>query len=149
MEPTFRLHEREFSMALWTMQLVVVYCGPTLLLALIENALGEPAAPIEEAVVGFSGVALIAFLAALAMDRLSPGSAREGVWVWLLPTCLLAAGVLFDALSMPNELAGFFYAPRGDPDPTPVLLTVPTWGCCWYSAATYWRRRRRRHVATQ
>ena len=144
----FHQLEREFSTARWLVQLVAVYCGPVLLFALIESTPQRPLSPAISDVAAFPFVALIGLLAGVGIQRLAPDSAREGAWVWLLPSCVLALFLLCDRFSSVSDFSGFFYAPAGDPDPVPVILTTATWGCCWYSAAIYWRRRSRRRAAS-
>jgi tellurite resistance protein TehA-like permease len=131
---------REFSISRWTVQLLAVYCIPTLLAGLLENSLRNPYSPAWQASI-FPVVALIGGVAGVGVYRMASDLAQEGVWVWLLPTCVLAAFILCDRFSTVSDFKGFFYAPAGDPDPVPAILTLPTWGCCWYSAGMYWRSR--------
>src|ERR1039458_2941876 len=130
----FQEVEREFSMARWIWQLLIVYCGPTMLVGLSESPFRKTDSPIWQAS-DYLLIALLGLWAGIGVRRLAPDSTREGAWVWLLPTAVLVAGVLYDMFSGARDFQGFFFYPGpGDPDPCPVLLTLPTWGCGCYSA---------------
>ena len=134
----FQAVEREFSITRWIGQLLLAYCVPALLVALAESLFRTVDTPIWQAS-DYLLIGLMGALAGVGIYRLTPDSAREGVWVWALPTAALAAGMIYDAFSSAGCFPCTFYAAQGDPNPMPVILTLPTWGCICYSAAIYWR----------
>jgi hypothetical protein len=138
----FQQLDREFSLVRWIGQLLIVYCGLTLLLVGLDEIFFRGVdTPVWQActylVVGSIGASL-----GMAIHRMSPDSAREGMLVWLLPTAVLALAMACDIFHGAGSLLGFVYADEGDSNPIPVLQTLPTWGCTCYSAAIYWRRHR-------
>jgi hypothetical protein len=137
----FQEVEREFSMARWVGQLLIVYCLPMLLLGSVEILFRAADTPTWVAC-QYSIIGLLGACAGLGLRRLARDSAKEGAWVWLLPTVILAVAMICDAFSRVGNLGEFFYAGQGDPNPVPVILTMPTWGCSCYSAVVSWRAHR-------
>jgi hypothetical protein len=129
----FQELDREFSTVRLILQLVVVYLLPLFAVGFIETLFGITDSPIWQTAVYFL-VAAIGLCAGLVLCRLAPGSAREGVRVWLFPATLFVLGILYDLASgHGGDFLGYFYAGPGDRNELPALCTVPTWGCCCYA----------------
>jgi hypothetical protein len=141
----FQEIEREFSMARWVGQLLIAYCLPTMLVWLAESPFRRADTPILQ-VSDYLLIGLIGGCSGIGLHRVSPDSTKEGARVWLLPTAILAVAMTYDALSGAGCFLCSFYAGQGDPNPFPVIVTLPTWGCIWYSAAIWGRRRHRSHA---
>jgi len=140
----FQELEREFSVLRLILQLVVVYLLPLFVLGPLEMLLETGNGPILQ-VAEFALAAIIYVGAGLAAWKLVPSSAREGQYVWLPLAALFGLGVCYDlATGHSGELPGYFYSGPGDPGGMPALVTIPAWGCCWYSATLRWCRGRRR-----
>jgi hypothetical protein len=137
--------DRQFSFLGWAFQSVLVFFGTMAGLFVIGVCVEAADTPVWQAidylVVLVPGIAL-----ALAVSRLAPTSAIEGVWVWVVPVGLVALIVASDLFWYHHgEAALMFYFGRagGESALGFMLITMPGWGCCCYSAAMWWRRRRR------
>lgn len=139
--------ERAFSFVGWLLQLLLAYIGPSAALMVAASV-----ASIDSTyawpwwVFNYAAVAVLAAVTALGVSALFPGLAIQGRWVWVLPVIFEISSLVFDLHSQPSEVPLFFCVPSsmdGEAGLVVVLLTVPTWGCCWYSAVMWWRGRRR------
>jgi hypothetical protein len=139
----FQQFEREFSPVRWIGQLLIVYCVPTLLVGLVEILFRGADSPILQAFT-YPIIGSIGASAGMGIHRMSPDAAREGLWVWVLPTAVFAVAMVYGIFSGAGSLLDIVYAAPGDSNPIPVLQTLPTWGCICYSAAIYWSRHRPR-----
>jgi len=77
---------------------------------------------------------------------LAPTSTIEGRWVWLAPVGLVTLAVIGHLIGgHTSEIRQLFYVGNGEGEGgwVLVLVTLPTWGCCWYSAVMLWRRKQR------
>jgi hypothetical protein len=143
----FELNEREPSMGSWAWQLVLAYCIPFIGLASLESALDATDSPGWQ-VLGYVVVMLLSIALALLVSRLFVESPREGRWVFLLPGLIVTLfGLALCTKSMDKALELFYFRTgplSGESGWGVMLLTWPTWGCCWYSAAMWFVRRKRR-----
>ena len=138
---TFEEVEREFSFGSWLFQLVVTYPVPVVLLGILENRLSAPDTFIIQ-VLGYAFVALMGITLAFLVSKVSRESAKEGSWIWLVPTALVIAAVLWQLCSggIASTFHGFLFG-HGEESWGMVILTIPTFGCCCYSAAMWWQLR--------
>lgn len=136
--------QREFSFWSWILQLLFAYIGPVLVLGVLESALNAQDTPATD-VLAYVALAIIAVLAALLLRRTSGDVSREGSRVWIVPAAIEAT-MLIHELSLSGlkmALHTFFFAAdrrQGEEMWVIFLLTLPTWSCCWYSAAMSWHR---------
>lgn len=129
--------EREFSFGSWVLQMVGVYFLPTLVIAVVEGLFGFGETPgtlmFDYLAAGLGGWALARFAAYVSDDP-----AQEGVMVWVLPAFFEVVFVLWSLLSSRrSEFYGFFvtFGPgRGEESLGLFMVTIPTVGCCVYSA---------------
>ncbi len=138
--------EREWSFVSWVLQLLLAYCGTLAALFRIEIALnGTDSIPWQ--LLSYLLALLIGAALALVISAVAPWSANAGRWVWVIPVCFLVSCGVIDAIYVPSDLRYYlFMDPRpseGESGWVVVLVTLPTWGCCWYSATMRWRWRRR------
>jgi hypothetical protein len=141
--------QREFSFVGWAFQLVFSYFGPLFVLFLVAGtfqATDSPAWQIADyAVALLTGVAL-----AMLGSSVAPTSVREGRWVWVIPGPIFLVFAGPSILLNPHTGVLWFYIDPGwdlgEAGWGVALLTLPTWGCCWYAATMHWvaRRRQRR-----
>lgn len=87
-------------------------------------------------------VMILSIALALMVSLPLPSSVLEGRYVFVVP---VATEIWAVALSKNSkEAVDFFYAGSGpmsgEASWALVLITLPTWGCCWYSVVMYWRR---------
>jgi hypothetical protein len=135
--------ERGLSFGAWVLQLVLAYCGPVLGLGLVERSVrwtDTPATTLLEYVI----IAALSGLLSLAVLLVAPDSSREGCWIWALPAIIGAVVLIVLCSRGFAQMLTLFYAPPGEGEAgwAIVLLTLPTWSCCCYSAAMWgWRRR--------
>ena len=141
--------EREFSFFGYGFQLVLAYFGTLIGLFIFAITLEHVAAPTDTpawAVVEYLFDLLVAVALALAVSRLAPTSTIEGRWVWLAPVGLVTLAVIGHLIGgHTSEIRQLFYVGNGEGEGgwVLVLVTLPTWGCCWYSAVMLWRRKQR------
>src|SRR5713226_6982522 len=115
------------------LQLFLAYFGPSALLIAFHVWLPAPDTPVWQMLdcvfLAVAGIALALLVTALARN-----SARVGIFVWILPAAIelwaaIDESLLFGISSLGSTL---FYG-QGEDSWVVVLLTYPTWGCCWYS----------------
>ncbi len=139
--------EREFSFFGYGFQLVLVYTGTLIGLFALALALGPRADSPVGQILYYPAVLLLAVALALAISRLAPTSTIEGRWVWVAPVGLVAFAIAWSLyLRHPSEAIDMFYFGNEDGEAGLGLyfVTLPTWGCCCYSAAVLWLRRQRK-----
>jgi len=139
--------EREFSFFGYGFQLVLAYFGTLLGLFIFTIAAGPRADSAVWQILDYIIILLLAVALALAVSRLAPTSTIEGRWVWVAPVGLLALAVASALLfADPSDARLMFYVGNegGEGGWGLVLVTLPTWGCCCYSAAMCWRRKQRK-----
>ena len=74
---------------------------------------------------------------------------EHGSRAWILPVLLEGAALIWEIAwgRAASVWHGFFWVAgpgRGEEPWLVVLLTLPTWSCCSYSAAMWWRLHARR-----
>ena len=140
----------EFSFASWLVQSAVGFFGPLAILVIAETGLS-----ISDSIVGqvlsYAFLGSVAAAIALLVGRFAEGCIQEGVWIWLLPSCLEMAAAFWSVFSdgVAATWRGLFFIAgpgRGEESLGVVLLTWPVWSCCCYSGAMWllWRRRNRK-----
>jgi len=133
----FEDEQREFSFVSWILQLMLGTVGPLIVLAALESRLGSQDAPWE-APFDYIVLAPTAFAMAWILSAVSGDSAREGKWIWIMPMSAEIASIAWDVLWLEHaSIRGYFWD-RG-PEGMQMLLTLPTWSSCWYSAAMWLR----------
>jgi lysylphosphatidylglycerol synthetase-like protein (DUF2156 family) len=141
--------EREFSFFGYGFQLVLAYFGTLIGLFIFAIAMEHAASATDSpawAVVTYFFCLLLAVALALAVSALAPTSNIEGRWVWVAPVGLVAVGVVLDLIGgHGSEIRQLFYvgSDEGEAGWVLVLVTLPAFGCCCYSAMMFWRRRQR------
>ncbi len=132
----------------WAAQLFLAFCGPFTLWVILAGSWNLPdTAALDYVEFAIMGAGLAALVSAAFRD-----ATRVGSLVWALPAAVATAGLAWDGwLSGIGTVADYFQDPgpgRGEEawGFLPSLLTLPTWGCCWYSAFMWWRLRGRRHA---
>jgi len=152
---TFQEVEDEFALVSWLLQLLCSYCGPTVALVILAGVLGKPHSEAWQAVIPYAWQAVIIYVAiaalaviwALGISAAVPGAAQEGSSVWALPAAVEIFFLIW-ALCWRGFYGArlmFYVSPSegGEAGWGLGLLTLPTWGCCCYSAVMHWRWRRR------
>jgi hypothetical protein len=144
--------QREFSFGSWFLQFFLAFCSPVVVLAVLESRLNIQDT-LQSQVLGYLFLAATAVAMALLISAITKESASEGSWVWMIPSALEVPAVIWQALSggIMSAVHGFFFVagPGQGEESWGLLLTLPTWSCCWYSAAMWWRLRRRRDRETR
>ena len=135
--------ERDFSFGSWVLQLLAAYCAPIVLLGILETSLAVQDTSMTQ-LLRYAFVAAAAVALALLISAFIGGSVREGKRIWIIPvlfevSAFVSAMASVDAGSRLRALVWVADPGRGEESWTMVLLTLPTWGCCWYSAAMWWR----------
>jgi hypothetical protein len=145
----FQEVEREKSFVSWLLQLLAAYCGPVVLLVLIEtwiNARWDTFAQDTSATDAFAYLfsAVAASALAFVVALVASDSPNEGRWVFTLPTTLVLGGMAWEWSSHGIASAMAVLHPNSSEEGwTLVFLTIPAWSCWWYSTAMWWLRRRR------
>lgn len=131
----------------WVVQLLMVLLGPVIALGIIESVLNTQDTLIPQ-FLGYVFLAVVATGLASTVFALNPHWAKSGSRIWVLPIALEVWAVISELSSLGGSVGGIFLIPgpgRGE-EGLGVLITLQTWSCSWYSAAMWWRlRRRRRH----
>jgi hypothetical protein len=127
------------------LQLVLVYAAPTAAWGFVDYWMGLPDSPASSAL-AYAWVGGASLALALAAARVAPDSQVEGRWVWV-PSALLelvGIGVQVRDFGVPSVRWFFFTAGSAEDRGWLVLfvLTLPTLGCCVYSATVWWLRSR-------
>lgn len=130
--------ERDFSFVSWIAQLVIVYLFPVITLSLFSHWLTFRNLILDQ-IISFLFIGTVGYGLAQPASAMAWGPAKEGRWIWVLPVSIeIAVGA--SALLSEGFLAtwhGLFFVPgpgQGEGSWAIVLLTLPTWGCCCYSA---------------
>jgi hypothetical protein len=145
----FEQLRKEASFGSWAAQLCLAYVGPLAALMIASYRLSPgPDSPLrtlcEYVFIAVAGAALASVIAT-AFD------ATEGRLVWTVPAGLFFAVLAIEAHRNIRDLTYLFYAGAGEGEAGWLLflLTIPTWGCCWYSLVmSLWRRRKNGKDAT-
>jgi hypothetical protein len=138
--------ERDYSYLSWILQSLLAFFGPIILLMILASLLEPYGDTPTSLVLEYLFIAFAGFALALALAAIARSSPSEGRFVSVVPVSLVLLICVRQAASFGiRSLIPFFYvAGPGSAEEGWVLmlLTFPTWGCCWYSAAMWWRRRR-------
>ena len=133
--------DREFSFGSALIQLIVVYVTPFVALASLEGLLSMGEDTVLSDILGYVFIAAAGIALALLISTILPGSVFEGSTIWILPAGAEFGCAVWDtAWGRTQEIPAYFFG-RGEAGWVMALLTMPTWGCCCYSAAMYWRLR--------
>jgi hypothetical protein len=137
-----------FAVAQCFVQFVVVYFVPMVIVLILSGWLRTPDDTLWQ-VFDYVIFGLIGSALAFVVSGFFPEADQKGCWVWTLGVGLLAYAIGWDMF------LGRFDAPvtalfgTGEAGWVKVLITLPAWGCCWYSLVMWWRlRRRRRETAS-
>ena len=142
---------REFSIVSLVLQLLVAYCGPLVVATILTSSIVRDT--IASQILTYILVGITAACFALLVSTIHGDAAFEGRRIWIPPVLVEGAMVIWEMasngfMSVWFGLVLFAEGPLGgEASLAVVLLTLPTWSCCWYSAAMWWRRRRRRQAA--
>ena len=137
--------ERELSFPAWMSQLIAAYCGPVLGVILLDAlVLKWRQDTITSQALDYIFVAAESIALASVIAKILPGSKKEGVLIWILPTLFEAAAVVWQVWRTldVSSIAGVFYIRRGQGEASWIvfLLTLPTWACLAYSSTMWWWR---------
>jgi hypothetical protein len=139
------------GMVSWAVQLLLAAAAPVIALVALEIALNTQDT-LAPQLFGYVFLAVAGTGLAFAVSALNHGWVEVGVWVWTLPTimeiwAIISAGYSTGGLTAVGHL---FLVPGpggGEEGLGAVFITFPTWSCCWYSVALWWRLRQRRQSA--
>ncbi len=96
--------------------------------------------PVAEQVESYVLIGLSGFLLGRLMAHACRHGAGEGRSAGLFPATVWLFFFLLELALQPSEVSGFFYYPTGPGGGEGgwgvILLTLPTWSCCWYSLGT-------------
>jgi hypothetical protein len=133
----------------WAVQLLLATVAPVVALGAIEISLNSQDTPASQ-FLGYAFLAIVGAGLGLVVSGLNRDWAEVGVWVWVLPIIIESWLIIGGYSEGPASLGHLFLAPwpsRGEEGAEVFFCTYPTWSSCWYSAATWWRLRRRRQSA--
>src|SRR5579875_1641429 len=139
--------EPDRSFASWLLQLLLAYFGPLIVLGITEALLNIPDTMAPQ-ILEYVAVGVFSAGAAALVSTVVPNALREGRAVWILPAGVEIIGILSELIPHGLRSASlfFFYTPgQGEEAWGVLLLTLPTWSCCCYSATAWWRLRNRTH----
>jgi len=125
----------------WAIQLTFAYFCPLVVVVILSVLLSAPDSVMWQ-FLDYLIFGLVSLVLALSVSQLFPGSTAEGRWIWTMPVGLLVCGVLWDMTLGRLDSALTALVGTGEVGWVKVLITLPAWGCCWYSATMAWRRRR-------
>jgi hypothetical protein len=130
-----------YSFGSWLTQLLAVFIVPMLLWAVLNIALNLQDTLIPQ-LFGYAFLAVISVGLAFAVSLANHHWTKAGAWIWVLPVAVEIWGI-YSEVSLGTPVGDFFLIPgpgRGE-EGWGVLITLPTWSCCCYSA-TMWLRLR-------
>lgn len=131
------------------LQLFMAYCGPIAILIAFHVWLHAPETPASQ-ILDYVFLAAAGIALALFVTALTGNSTKLGIFVWVLPAAIELYAAISESLSFGiASLGSTLLYGQGEDGWVVMVLTLPTWSCCWYSAATWWRRRTKdREVAS-
>src|SRR5450432_2781071 len=94
----FEQVDRELSFGSWTLQLVVAFCGPIILLVILDTWLDVQDTLLSQ-ILSYVGLGIAGFVLALLISAISPQSRREGTLIWMLPTALEVVATIWQLVS--------------------------------------------------
>jgi hypothetical protein len=117
------------------LQLFLAYFGPMAVLMAFHVWLRGRETPVSQ-ILDYVFLAAAGIALALLVTALARNSTRLGIFVWILPAAIelwaaIDESLLFGISSLGSTL---FYG-QGEDGWVVMALTLPTWSCCWYSAA--------------
>jgi hypothetical protein len=135
-------------MVSWAVQLLLASVVPLIALGAIESALNTQDT-LAPQLLGYAFLAVVGTGLAFVVSALNRAWIEVGVWVWILPVIIEIWAAISEGSSTGGlaSVGHLFLIPgpgRGEEGLGVVFFTYPTWSCCWYSAAMWWRLRRRR-----
>jgi hypothetical protein len=137
--------ERQFSPAGWLSQTFLAYIAPAIGLVVILSGLAGATDTAGWNAVPYFAIPLLAAALATGVSAVFPSSTIEGELVWALPAVIELCIFVWALCYEPSKVLQVFYVGphEGEAGWVLGLFTIPTWGCGWYSATMYWRRKRR------
>jgi hypothetical protein len=135
----------------WAVQLLLASVVPLTALGALESALNTQDTLVSQ-LLGYAFLAVAGAGLGLAVSGLNRDWVGVGVWVWILPVIFEIWAVISEGSSTGGLVSvGHMFLlttpGNGEEGLGVFLCTFPTWSCCWYSAAMWWRLRRRRQSA--
>jgi hypothetical protein len=118
----------------WVAQLIAVYAGSLIgyfliHLVFLRGVADSPAELVFDYVLFAAEALTFAWVAAY----LFPRSTGEGRWIWTLPVVLLSMTAFITLYRGDSrEFRALWFSEYDIPV---IFFTLPTWACCWYSAA--------------
>ncbi len=142
--------EQILGIVSWAIQLLLASVAPLIALMILESALNSQDT-LASQLLGYVFLAIVGAGLGLIVSALNRASVGVGVWVWILPIIIeiwviISEGSL-GGLAPVGDLFLFPGQGHGEEGIGQLFFTYPTWSSCWYSAAMWWRLRRRRQSA--
>ncbi len=141
----FEESDTGFSFGSCLVQILFAYFVPPVLLGLIEAQLNFQDS-IASQITRYVLILCISGGSASLVSAIARNSAREGRWVWVLPFSFWAYACASDyfRFGLKELRLMFFFGPgpgSGEEAWGVFLFTLPTWSCCCYAVAMWWRHR--------
>ena len=147
----FELLAKPPSFGAYLVQLLIAYCGPMIGFVVVDRALGGTDSATWQ-ILAYLIVGALGLNFALGLCAVLPNWVQEGCWVWTVPSfCWVVVTCSTLLHGGPAEFEDMLYTKSGPMEGERgwliFLVTLPTWGCCWYSATMYrCRKAFERHV---
>jgi hypothetical protein len=129
----------------WAVQLLLASVAPVGALIALDSALNTQDTLVSQ-LLEYAFLAVLATGLGFVVSVLIPASLGVGVCVWTLPVTIEIWFIIIGySEGGPASVGHLFLAPwpsQGE-EGAEVLITYLTWSSCWYSAAMWWRLRRR------
>jgi hypothetical protein len=135
--------EHEPSFGAWLLQTLAACFGPLIVVVVFSGMLGHGSSLFP-----YYAVTCLASLGiAQTTSRVLPAWVAVGRWIWLLPVLLELVSLtrnvfLWGVPTTLHEFIGFGAPMAPEEEWGIVLLTLPVWSCCWYSALMWWHIRK-------
>jgi hypothetical protein len=134
----------------WAVQLLLASVAPVIALGVIEIALNSQDTLVSQ-FLGYAFLAVVGTGLGIVVSALNRDLVGVGVWVWILPIiieiwAMISEGSL-GGLASVGHLLLITTPGNGEEGLGVYFFTFPTWSCCWYSAAMWWRLRHKRQGA--
>jgi hypothetical protein len=125
----------------WAVQTAVAYFIPLAFALLLAVWINEPDTVTWD-VFNYVFFAVVGLTLGVLVSRVLPASVESGRWVWAGPVGLMVVYTFMGIGSGRIDIITLWFG-KGEDGWTRVIVTSPTLGCCCYSAAMEWARRRR------
>jgi hypothetical protein len=138
------------AMISWAVQLLLALAAPMIALGVLETALNTQDTLVSQ-FLGYAFLAVVGTGLAFAASALNRDWVSVGVWIWTLPVIIEILAIISEGslggLASVGHLFLITTPGNGEEGLGLFFSTFPTWSCCWYSAAMWWRLRQRRQSA--